>query len=214
MTLSAHLEAAPLSVVLDVRYPLAALALSPTLELAGSLGLDVNWLPLSVPALNPPSEPGPGDDRGIRHRRFRAQAIAREIETYSAAQGLVMREWYRDGDAGAAHMGWLWVRDRHRDALPGFLRSLFGAYWSLDLDASSVEWVARLVDSADADGASFAAWCASDGPVALDALEDELRAFGLHQVPAYVVGDEVFIGRQHLPMIRWTLEGRTGALPI
>jgi hypothetical protein len=39
----------------------------------------------------------------------------------------------------------------------------------------------------------------------------EAKAF---EAPAYVVGDEVFIGRAHLPMIEWLYRGRTGAPPV
>jgi 2-hydroxychromene-2-carboxylate isomerase len=37
---------------------------------------------------------------------------------------------------------------------------------------------------------------------------------GWFQAPGFVVEDEVFYGRQHLPMIRWILEGRSGPVPI
>ncbi len=218
MRLAADLEKARVSVLLDVRHPLAYLALHPTLAFAESHAIDVNWLPLEVPTLKPPSAVREDDDRGIRHRRYRAQAIAREIERYAEAQGLVLREPYRSGDAGAAHLGWLWVRDRHPEQLSAYLALLFRSYWSLELDPASPEQVARLVDSVRAEGASFLDWSANEGSVVATALADELRDRGLFQVPAYVVKDvleeEVFYGRQHLPMIRWILGGRSGPVPI
>jgi hypothetical protein len=163
VTLSADIDRSELSVLLDIRHPAACLAFHPAVAFAESLGIDINWLPLTVPTLNPPTQPRPDDDRGTRHRRYRAQAIAREIETYAAAQGLVLRDWYRSGDAGAANLGWLWVRDRRPDRLPSYLAELLRAYWSLDLDPASAERVAVLVDAQHADGASFLDWCAADG---------------------------------------------------
>jgi hypothetical protein len=41
-----------------------------------------------------------------------------------------------------------------------------------------------------------------------------LRDRGVSGVPCYLVEDEVFLGRQHLPMIRWILGGRRGPGPI
>jgi hypothetical protein len=32
-------------------------------------------------------------------------------------------------------------------------------------------------------------------------------------VPAYVVDTHVFVGREHLPMIRWLIEGSLGEAP-
>lgn len=214
MSLSADLEAVRLCILLDLRHPLAYLALHPAIAFGESHGLSIDWLPLTTPPLKPPSEPRDGDDRGARHRRFRANALAREIEIYGAAQALVLRDYYRSGDAGAARLGWLWVRDRRRDRLQAYLAELFRAYWSLELDASSSKQVARLLDGLGAEGALYREWSQSEGPAAAAALDDELRRFGLFQVPAYVVEGEVFYGRQHLPMIDWLLNARTGPPPI
>lgn len=214
MSLSADFERARLSVLLDVRHPLAYLALHPAIAFAQSLGIEIDWLPLTVPTLNAPTDAREGDDRGIRHRRYRAQAIAREIATYGDAQGLVLREYYRDGCAEAANLGWMWLRHRDRGRLQSYLTELFRAYWSLELDASNEGQVAALLGSLGADSAAFRDWCSGEGRAAAAALASELRARGLFQVPAYVVEDEVFYGRQHLPMIRWMLSGRKGPVPI
>lgn len=214
MIRGAELDAHPLSVALDLRHPLAYLALHPTRAFARERALAPNWLPLRVPTLRPPSPPGPDDDRGTRHRRYRAQAIAREIETYADAQGLVIREPYRDPDPSAANRGWLWLRTRYPDRLEPYLVEIFRAYWSLALDPADEGEVARRIEALDADAAGFRSWSRDEGAAAEAALADELRGFGLFQVPAFVVGDEVFYGRQHLPMIDWLLAGRSGPLPI
>ncbi len=203
-----------LTVALDLRHPLAYLALQPTVALARELSLDVDWLPLSVPTLRPPSARQAGDDRGVRHRRYRAQAIAREIEAYGAVQGLVLREPYRSAEVDAAILGWLWVREHQPGRLPAFLGALFAGYWSLDLDAARVDAVAGLVETVSADATAFLEWAVGEGPERARAVAAELEERGLFQVPAYAVEDEVFYGRQHLPMIRWILEGRSGPGPI
>jgi 2-hydroxychromene-2-carboxylate isomerase len=214
VTLPVGIDTAALSVLLDLRHPLAYLALQPTIALAQTLALDVNWLPLEVPTLRPPSQPRQDDDRGMRHRRYRAQAIAREIETYAGAQGLVLRDAYRDGSAQLAKLGWLWLRDRHPDRIEPYLAGIFRSYWALALDPADPEQIAAQIDSAGGDAAAFLAWAEHEGPQAAAALAAELRERGLFQVPAFVLGDEVFYGRQHLPMIRWILEGRSGPIPI
>ena len=89
--------------------------IAPAIELASGLGIEINWLPLVAPPLNRPSEAAADEDRGIRHRRYRAQAIAREIACYAEAQGLVVRDPYRDADPTALVLGWLWMRDRKPD---------------------------------------------------------------------------------------------------
>ena len=164
--------------------------------------------------LTAPTTPGRDDDRGVRHRRARARAIAREIETYAANESLVLRDYYRTPDPAAVNLGWLWVRDREPQQLQSFLTEAFRAYWACELDPSDESAVASLIASVDGDASEFRAWCADDGPATAALLDEELRERGLISVPTYLVEDEIFLGRQHLPMIRWILEGRPGSGPI
>jgi 2-hydroxychromene-2-carboxylate isomerase len=206
-------DAARLSVLLDIRQPHAYLALHPAGELAAE-GVAVDWLPIAVTPLKPPPNAGPDDERSLRHRRNRADAVAREIETYAAAQGLVIRDYYRDPDPTPFHVAWLWVRDVRPERLFAFLSEAFRAYWSREFDPSEAAAVEALLKAADLNGAEFAVWRDGDGATALDALATDLAERGLSRSPTYLLEDEVFVGRQHLPMIRWILAGRVGRGPI
>jgi 2-hydroxychromene-2-carboxylate isomerase len=205
---------APLVVALDVRVPQAYLALHPAARFAEDLGITVDWLPLPAATLKPPPPPSVGDDRGVRHRRHRSRAIAREIAVYAEAQGLVLRELHRDADADALNLGWLWLREWHRDRLIDFLAGAFRAYWAVELDASDLDAVAGLVAGQGLDAEAFRTWAHAEGPLLAARIEAALHERGVFAVPSYLVEDEIFLGRQHLPMIRWILEGRRGPVPI
>jgi 2-hydroxychromene-2-carboxylate isomerase len=203
-----------LSVLLDLCHPLAYLALHPTIELARDEGLEINWLPIRVPPLRAPSTAGADDDRGIRHRRSRAEAIAREIGTYANAQGLVLRDYYRDADPTVAYVGWLWLREQRRERLEDYLVEVFRAYWALELDPADEGGISRVIEDLGADATGFEAWAVDRGPASVSVLAEELSERGLSGAPVYLIDDEVFLGRQHLPMIRWMLHGREGPGPI
>lgn len=205
---------ARLTVVLDLRHPLAFLGLQPAIAFGREMDVAIDWVPIATQLLNPPSEPAPDDDRGVRHKRHRAQMIGREIAIYAEAQGVVLKDPYRDGSADAANLGWLFVREQAPERLPDFLTDLFARYWSLSLDAADPEAVSKVVADAGLDAEKFLAWCESDGPAAAASAAESLSAIGVFQCPAYLVEDEVFYGRQHLPMVRWILEGRSGPIPI
>jgi 2-hydroxychromene-2-carboxylate isomerase len=214
VTLLSRIDDSPLSVLLDVRHPAAYLAIHPVTSLASDLGIRINWLPLVAPPLNPPSEPGREDDRGIRHRRYRAQSIARDIETYAAAQKLVLRDYYRNPDPAAWNLAWIWLRERDPERLQDFLAEGFRAYWACELDPSDPSAAAAVLRRFSGDTDEFLHWCEDDGPASAAQIALELGDRGLSGVPCYLVADEVFLGRQHLPMIRWILEGQTGPGPI
>ncbi len=203
-----------LCVALDLRHPFSYLALAPSFAFAAQLELEVDWLPIRAQALRAPSAPGPADDRGIRHRRARAEMIAREIAVYAGVQGLAIESPYRDGPADAFHFAWLWVREREPLRLRALLEQAFRRYWAVALDPESPGDVARLLGALDFDLSRFREWARADGPAALDAARSALAGAGVDQAPAYVLGGEVFYGRQHLPMLRWILQGRSGERPI
>jgi 2-hydroxychromene-2-carboxylate isomerase len=211
---AAVLGASPLTVALDVRDPLAFLALGPAIRFGQELGIAIDWLPFAAEPRRRPALPGDDDDRGVRHRRHRARMIAREIAVYAQAQGLVVREPYRSGSADALNLGWLWLRAHAAASLPDFLEEAFRRYWAIELDASDRNAVAELVAAQGGEGARFLAWADGEGPAVLATVASDLSAAGVRAVPTYLACDQLFLGRQHLPMIRWLLEGQTGPVPI
>lgn len=215
MSIGSRLDEARLTALFDVRQPLAYLALHPTIAVGREEGLEINWLPVRVRPLKAPSDPSPQDDRSTRHRRFRANEIARELETYGEAQGLVLRDYYRDPDPSAANVGWLWVRERAPERVADYLVETFRAYWALELDPADEKAVAQKVAALGLEVQAFEDFQRDRGPAALAALEEEIIDRGLNAgSPAYWIDGDFFWGGQHLEMIRWILRGRAGRGPI
>ena len=194
----------PLTVTLDVKRPECYLALAPTRALAAELDIAVDWLPtVASPHRRPPT----GEGRGERHLRHRATYNAREIERYAAVRGLVIKDIYRDPDSTRFGMAMLAAKAHSEAALQTFLDRAFAAYWRSELDIEDGAALRRLL--ADVGVSTFA-----EDAAAFAALQERLVAAGLFNAPAYLVGEEVFFGRAHLPMIRWLLTERTGPAPI
>ena len=64
------------------------------------------------------------------------------------------------------------------------------------------------------DGEAFMTWNEIHGTPAADELMAAVQDRGLARAPTYLIENEVFVGRQHLPMIHWILDGRRGPGPI
>jgi 2-hydroxychromene-2-carboxylate isomerase len=220
-------RAAPGSIVvaIDFKQPQSYLALGPTLGLAAACGVAIDWRPFAGRPLERPSAEGRrlgADDRTARHLRFRARYFERDIERYASAQGLVLRDLYRAPDVSVAGMGLLFAKRTSAPAgaasiggAPGlvdaYVDRVFTGYWSGDLDIEDVAAIRGVLATVGADAGRF-------DPAALrDEYERSLTALreaGVIGAPAYLVGDELFIGRAHLPMIRWLLDGKAGSPPI
>ena len=92
-------------------------------------------------------------------------------------------------------------------ALRKYLDLAFRQYWEDDLDIESPDSVSRLLSAAGV--LDF-----DRDTERLRTLQDSLSVAGVLETPAYLVEGEVFLGRAHLPMIRWILAGRAGPPPI
>ena len=200
-----YVSSRPLAVVLDVKDPHSYLAKDPTYALADDLGVEIDWLPLVSRPMRRHS-PG-GEDRGSRHRRFRTAYVERSIARYASVRGITIRDIYRAPDSSLAGMGMLVAGAHSEGALRNYLDRIFRQYWEEDLEIEDADVISGLLSAAgvvdfDFDTARF------------EALQESLALAGVFETPAYLVDGEVFLGRAHLPMVRWILSNRAGPPPI
>jgi 2-hydroxychromene-2-carboxylate isomerase len=204
----------PLTVCIDFKNPKCYLALQPTYALEAELGVEFDWLPLLVSPLSRPRESQSDEDRGTRHRRIRAQYYEHDIRRYARSYGLELADLYRAPDASIASIGLLWVKERSPAARRAYVDLVFKRYWSEQLNIEAADEIGALLREIGVDMAGWSAYVGGAGREALDATCTRLRDAGLFDVPGYIVENEIFFGRQHLPMIRWILSGRRDEPPI
>lgn len=205
-----------LLVAIDFEQPQSYLAKGPTSRLAASLGIAIDWQPMVARPIAEPTDETEGESRGARHRRMRARYFEYDLRRYAEAQGLVLGEVHRAGDSSVAGIGLLWVK-RHASgamglaAVDAYVNRVFDGYWRGALALDDVDAIRGLMDRIGLTGSAF-------DPAALhDEYERSLerwRVAGMIEAPAYLVGDEVFIGRAHLPMVEWLLRGKDGPPPV
>lgn len=198
-----------LPVAIDFKSPYACLAIGPTCALAEELGLDIEWRPFLTAAWKKYPPPSPGEDRGTRHRRFRAEYIERDLMRYAADRGLAIRGLYRQTDSTLAAIGLLWARRGPAPLAQAYVRRVFERYWREELDLEDERQIRALLAELDAPLFGFEEFVRGEGRTELERAQAELQNAGVFDVPTYIVNGDVFLGRQHLPLIRRLLSGRT-----
>ncbi|MDE0659914.1 MAG: DsbA family protein [Gammaproteobacteria bacterium] len=192
----------------DYASTASLLAFKPTCALVDELRIPIEWLP--VPGNARPA--GVGAKRGDesvseRHSRVRAEYVAMDVARYARWQGI---EINRDGngvDSALACAGGLWA-DRHGVARD-YHQTVFTEFWAGRLDIEDGATLKSLLDGLGAPGFDDEGF---EAPLAAHKASVEGR--GVHTLPAYLVEKQVFVGRAHLPMIRWILQGRDGPGPL
>lgn len=209
---------APLIVYVDIKSPYAFVAIEPTLRLEAELGARFDWRPLT---LDIPSYLGSARKKAgkvVESNRSPAQwngvrYAYRDARRYAERQGYILKGTEKIWDSSIPNIGIMWVMENDRDRLVDYFAAVFPPFWRRELDVEDVHVVEKCLIQAGVDAAGFDAWQQGAGRDAHNALQKQLHPAGIYGVPTYVFGDEILFGREHLPLVRWHLEGAKGAAP-
>ncbi len=198
-------DRAAFAVAIDFTSAHAYLAIAPTRAMANELGVEIDWQPFPAPGLKKYPPPSPTDDRGTRHRRFRAEYFAREVTRYAADRGLTVRGLDRQTDSTLARIGLLWAKRTSAALADEYMRRTFERYWREELNLEDENAIHALLAEIGAPRDGLREYVRSEGRAELERVHAELQNAGVFDAPTYLVNNDVFLGRQHLPLIRQML---------
>jgi 2-hydroxychromene-2-carboxylate isomerase len=98
----------------------------------------------------------------------------------------------------------------------GFDRLLdvaYPAFWKRELDIEDPAVLERVLAQAGVETGGFLEWSDGAGRALHDRINDAAFDAGVYGVPTYLVEDEMWFGREHLPRVAWILGGRRGEAP-
>ncbi len=208
---------APLIVYIDIKSPYAFVAKDPTRRLAESLGIRVDWRPLT---LDIPSYLGSAklDDKGKVAEADRTPSqwrnvryAYRDARRYASLSGLTLRGTVKIWDTSLVHIGMMWIKRQEDAALARYLDIVYERFWRREFDAEDAAVVAGAVVEAGGDPSGFHEFLQGPGREEHDAMQAAIFDAGIFGVPSYVVDGELFFGRENLPMVRWLLSGHPGS---
>ena len=208
-----------LTVYIDFKSPYAYLAIEPTRLLAKQLDLDIDWLPF---VLDIPSYLGSAklDASGEVAQQARSDNQWSKVKyayydcrRYANLRGMTIRGTVKIWDTNLVAMGMLWAKQQGDEILARYIDGGYGPFWKRELDVESLPVLEKVLAEAGATVSGFANFCNGDGADQNRQLQAKTFDQGIFGVPTYVLGNEVFFGREHLPRIRWQCQGAMGVSP-
>lgn len=181
-----------LTVYIDFKSAASYLALKPTLALAERLAIEIDWKPFRTAEREVPPA-APRETVGQRHRRVRIASQRKTAIKYAAHQGIDLSF---PEDPGSTDLALAALSVIETDPLP-FIRAGFDAYWQDKVNLDDQATVQNLIDQSNTR-------LSADLGEACDRFESAQEAAetdGIVGAPAYVIADQIFIGREHLPWI-------------
>ncbi|EAQ97350.1 DsbA family protein [Congregibacter litoralis] len=219
MQLSPLVSDAPAIVYIDFKSPYAYLAVEPTRQLEQALGLQFDWRPfvLDIPSYLGSARLGksgevveaqrsPEQWSGVKYAYY-------DCRRYGSLYGLRIRGTEKIWDTNLVSAAMLWTRSLSFEATARFINRVYPPFWVRDLDLEREDVIKEVLDDCELDGQAFLRWAHDEGLAMNADFQHAAFAAGIYGVPSYVVDGECYFGREHLPRVRWHLEGRRGDAP-
>ena len=211
---------ARLAVYIDLKSPYAYLAIEPTRDMARRLGVEIDWRPftLDIPSYLGSAKLDKKTGRVAKAKRSAQQWTGvkyayMDARRYANLTGRTVRGTVKIWDSSLAGIAMLWVKRHGASAFDRFIDTAYPPFWNRELDIEDVDVLEDVLQRADVDAAGFREWAEGPGRAEHDATNEAAFGAGVYGVPTYLVGDEAWFGREHLPRVAWLLGGREGSAP-
>ncbi len=210
---------APVIVYTDYKSPYAFLAKDPLYALEDKYGVEFDWRPLTldIPSYLGTAKAGEGGEVLEGNRSPRQWAWVKyayhDAKRYASLRGLTLLGPRQIWDSSPASIGMLWVRSQPREIFRKYTDLAFERFFKRELTIDDPNAIEQLIREAGGDAEGFQDYHAGEGRVLHDELQPKLHPAGFYGVPSFVVGGEIYFGREHLPMVEWHLAGGKGEAP-
>ena len=210
----------PLIAYVDFKSPYAFIAVQPTYEMAAAVGVSIDWRPLTldIPSFGGSAKLDPRDDRVVESQRTAFQwawvkYAYKDARRYARLRGWTLRGTIKIWDTTLIGMAMLHAKAHGDAVLRRFIETAYERFWKRELDAEDISVLEDLLREVGADTRGFREATEGEARTSYLAQQEKIFDAGIFGVPGYVVEGEYYWGREHLPRIRWILEGRRGPAP-
>ena len=205
------------TVYIDYKSPYAYLAVEPTWTLVRDYKVALEWLPytLDIPdflgsaKVNNQGEVLEEDRSPHQWRKVRYSYM--DARRYANLRGLTIRGPQKIWDSSLAGIGLLYAQKHGK--CRDYNSNVYERFWRRELDIEDTSVIKSVLGETNVDVTDFDAFAADEGRLLHDKVRTEAEKKGVFGVPTYVLDDEVFWGREHLPLIRLRLSEKGLARP-
>jgi 2-hydroxychromene-2-carboxylate isomerase len=192
---------------IDYKSPYAYLAKDLVYELGRDYPVRIDWLPytLDIPSFLGSARVDPDgpvvEEQRNAHQWRRVRYSYMDCRRQARKRGLIIRGPQKIWDSTIASCGMLFAKRQREAALLRYHDAVFERFWKRELDIEDPDVIRAVLVEAGANADRFSAYLAGEGRQELDEICRAAEQMGVFGVPSFVVGGEIFWGREHLPDI-------------
>lgn len=208
-----------LEVFIDFKSPYAFIAKDPTYALEAEYGVEIDWFPLT---LNIGSYLGTAkksnSGKVVSSNRSANQWLSvkyayKDARRYANLRDLTLKGTQKIWDTSLIAAAFMYVKRDGHDPLKHFIDISYDRFWRRDLDVEDLDVVQGLLAEVGCAHQEFPDWYEAEGKAEQDLMQRQFLKEGIYGVPTYRIAGQTYFGREHLPRVRWHLEGEVGPCP-
>ena len=202
-----------ITIYIDFKSPYTYLSISPIKKLAKELNIKIDWLPY---VLDIPEYLGSAkvDNKGKvlessrnDHQWRRVRYSYMDCRRYANLRKMTVLGPQKIWNTKLVSIALLWVKKQNSLLIEDFIDHIFVNFWKRELDIENFDIVETIIEKCGISQSGFKEWKKNTGKKELDAIMNEAHEKGVFGVPSYIIEDELFWGREQIPMIKARLTG-------
>ena len=202
-----------ITIYIDFKSPYTYLSISPIKKLAKELNIKIDWLPY---VLDIPEYLGSAkvDNKGKvlessrnDHQWRRVRYSYMDCRRYANLRKMTVLGPQKIWNTKLVSIALLWVKKQNSLLIEDFIDHIFVNFWKRELDIENFDIVVTIIEKCGISQSGFKEWKKNAGKNELDAIMNEAHEKGVFGVPSYIIEDELFWGREQIPMIKARLTG-------
>jgi len=207
-----------ISIYIDFKSPYAYLAIEPSKKFAKDLKLKINWLPyvLEIPKFLGSAKV---DNKGKviesnrnDHQWRRVRYSYMDARRYANLRKITVLGPQKIWNTRLVSIALLWVKKQKPLLVEDFIEHIFMNFWKRELDIENFDTVETVIEKCGISQSGFKEWEKNAGKNELDEIMNKANEKGVFGVPSYLIEDELFWGREQIPLMRAKITGNYKAI--
>jgi 2-hydroxychromene-2-carboxylate isomerase len=196
-----------IEIYIDFKSPYAYLAIDSSIKFAKHNKLEIHWLPFVLEIPDFLGSAKVDDQRNIiennrnPHQWRRVKYSYMDCRRYANIRDITIRGPQKIWDTQLISIALLWTKNNHYKLTELFIKYVFEKFWKRELDIEDNNVITNVLKHIGISTNGFKEWSINGGKKELEVIIEKGHEKGVFGVPSYYFDNELFWGREHLPMI-------------
>ncbi|MBT4109174.1 MAG: DsbA family protein [Alphaproteobacteria bacterium] len=196
-----------IDIYIDFKSPYAYLAINPSIKFAKRNKLKINWLPCVLEIPDYLGSAKVDDQRNILesdrnpHQWRRVKYSYMDCRRYANIRDITIRGPQKIWNTQLISIALLWTKNNNYELTELFIEYVFEKFWKREIDIEDYSVITSILKHIGINSNFFKEWSINDGKKELEVITEKGQEKGVFGVPSYYFDNELFWGREHLPMI-------------